>query len=125
MSIENNRLRDLFKQLKKEKVSEEFNSKLMLKVNGLARVNAQKRRIKDRFFIILAILGGVAGILILTWGIFYYYGLELNIPQLSTASIKASICKVKLHLTATMLAIAVLLLLVVDMLIRKHRLGKV
>lgn len=124
MSENDDKLRELFKQLPTEEPSMAFDSKFMLKINELAEVKAKKKRRSKLLLVGASILGGLAGLFGLTWFLFSYYGIEIEGPQYSWSSIDIEIPKVEFPSMLVMLAIAVTFLLCIDMLIRRHRFNK-
>lgn len=121
MSTDNDKLRELFKQLPIEGPSMGFENKLMLKVTELAEAKARKKRFSKWLLISLSILVGLAGVLRLTWFLLDYYDIEIESPQYSWTNIELDAPKVEFPFMLVMFAVGVLLLLSLDLLLRRHR----
>jgi branched-subunit amino acid ABC-type transport system permease component len=123
MSINEDKLRNLFRQLKASEPSTGFEDRLMLKIARSIKVRNRSKKILTT----IAVLGCIAGLLISVRFLFSYFDIQLEAPQWSDfwASFKFELPVVELpSLLVVMLAVVVLLLLVTDMLIWRHRFNK-
>ncbi len=124
MSENDKKLRELFKQLPTEGPSMGFDDRLMRKIAKLADAKERKKKASRVIFIAVGIIGGLASLTGLIWFLFNYYGIELNISKPSWATLEFELPKIEFPSMLVILAIAVLLLLSADMLIRRHRFSK-
>ncbi|MDR0660479.1 MAG: hypothetical protein LBG19_06705 [Prevotellaceae bacterium] len=124
MNEGNDKLKDLFKELKIEEPSIGFTSRLIHKVDTIIEAKDKKRKALNKILIGICILGGLTGIFGLTWFLFGYYGIEVNTPQISWPVIEVDMPTLKFPSFIVMLAIVVLLLLSVDLFIRKRHYSK-
>ncbi|MBK5721894.1 hypothetical protein JGH11_13525 [Dysgonomonas sp. Marseille-P4677] len=108
-----NRLQGLFREIKLEDTSADFESKLMQSVHALAAKESKKKALKTIF----TVIAGVVGMFGVLAGIFKVFDLSFKIKL---EPINVTIPEMKFDPFIISIASVVLLLLISDTLIRKR-----
>jgi len=110
---ENDKLKSLFQEMKLDSPSMNFENRLMAQVHVKAAKQFKCKGIKSTF----AVITGVAGMMVIPSLIFWIVGIPL---EADIQSLKFNIQKIQFDPLIVSIACVALLLLIGDMLIRKH-----
>ncbi|GHV14646.1 hypothetical protein FACS1894169_03990 [Bacteroidia bacterium] len=119
MNEDKDRLRGLFQEMKLDKPSAGFESRLMQSIHAITEKQTKKEPISAKS--ILAIIGGILGILGIPAAILWWLGISIK-PEIQPIETDFSFSMPVININPAIISIAsvCLLLLVTDMLIRRR-----
>lgn len=116
----NDRLKNMFCEIKMENTSDDFMKGLMLRVEKEAVVEAKKKKA----LIYLSIFSGVAGIILIPFLIFYYLEISIQMSEVRLPNVFLEISSLfsnfKIDPNILGLGLIILILLLVDLIFRKY-----
>lgn len=119
MKRADDKLRDIFLEIRTDQPSAGFESKLMQQIQTVAaKENKKKSRLRT-IYNTCALIGGIAAIVILPCVLFYFSGIE---PNFSLSEINYSIKMPAINVNPVwiLMSLSVLILLLADMFIRNY-----
>lgn len=119
MNEEKDRLRGLFQEMKLDKPSADFESRLMQSIHAITEKQTKKEPISAKN--IMAIIGGILGILGISVGTLWWFGISIK-PDIQPINTDLSFSMPAMDISPSVISIALvcLLLLVSDMLVRRR-----
>ncbi|MFT4170449.1 MAG: hypothetical protein QM653_15125 [Dysgonomonas sp.] len=119
MKRADDKLRDIFLEIRTDQPSAGFESKLMQQIQTVAAKENKKRSRLRTIYNTCALIGGIAAIVILPCVLFYFSGIE---PNFSLSEINYSIKMPAINVNPVwiLMSLSVLILLLADMFIRNY-----
>lgn len=109
---DDDRLRGIFLEIKTDEPSSEFENRLMQRIQVVAAKNEKKRLLLNKIYNICALIAGVSAIIGLPFMLFYLTNISIEYTL--------KMPKIKVDPIWILLSFSILMLLIADMLIRKH-----